>query len=146
MWKRHPTLPIWESAAAQLPVPCSRGELLCQVDLWCVWVDRSPWAREEVGLQRKEERRLNLNQNVWLPTLGKGKGNGGGWQEKKLLPNRENVKRPQDWLHAGSLVFQPLLAHSLTRALQDVKGSPLNQNQAAEQSFSRARKHQTSLF
>lgn len=55
----------------------SRGDLHCQVDLWCIWADRSPRAREEVGLQRKEERRLNLNQNVWLPTLGKGRGNGG---------------------------------------------------------------------
>lgn len=62
---------------------CSRGDLHCQVDLRCIWVDRSPWAREEVGLQRKEERRLNLHQNVWLPTLGKGRGNGGRWKVKK---------------------------------------------------------------
>lgn len=64
---------------------CSRGDLHCQVDLWCVWVDRLPWAREEVGLQRKEGRRLNLHQNVWLPTLGKGRDSGGGWKVEKHM-------------------------------------------------------------
>lgn len=151
MWKTHPTLPIWESAGAQLPVPCSRGDLLCQVDLWCVWVDRSPRAREEVGLQRKEERRLNLNQNVWLPTLGREKGNGGGWQVKKhtrklFYQIGKMWKDLNIWLHTKSLVFQPLLAHSLTRALQDVKGFPLNQNQAPEQSFSRDGQEAPDIF
>lgn len=64
---------------------CSRGDLHCQVDLWCIWVDRLPWAREEVGLQRKEGRRLNLHQNVWLPTAGKGRGSGGGWKLKRQM-------------------------------------------------------------
>lgn len=35
-------------------------------------------------MQRKEGRRLNLHQNVWLPVLGKGRGSGGGWKGEKL--------------------------------------------------------------
>lgn len=66
---------------------CSRGDLHCQVDLWCFWADRLPWAREEVGLQRKEERRLNLHQNVWLPAEGRGEAVGEGGKSKSRWEN-----------------------------------------------------------
>lgn len=103
---------------------CSRGDLHCQVDLWCFWVDRLPWAREEVGLQRKEERRLNLHQNVRLPVLGKGRGTGGGCKVKKHMRklHYQIGKRWKDLkiLHKIS-GFSTLKAQIRARALQGVE-------------------------
>lgn len=101
---------------------------------------RAPGAREEVGLKRKEGRRLNLHQNVWLPVLGKGRGSGGGWKGRKpgktALPNREMRKRQR--FYTRSRVFGALLEQSPIRALsskavKQLEGSfPKNSQEAAD--------------
>lgn len=129
----------------QTPSAVAQGEI-STVRLICEAFEltRVPGAREEVGLQRKEGRRLNLHQNVWLPVLGKGRGSGGGWKGRKpgktALPNREMGKRPR--FYTRSRAFHVLLEQSPIRALS----SKLVTNLKGSFPKNRVRRHQTSRF
>lgn len=95
-------------------------------------------------MQRKEGRRLNLHQNVWLPVLGKGRGSGGGWKGRKpgktALPNREMGKRPRFYTRSGA--FHELLEQSPIRALSSKSVKHLKGSFPKH----RVRRHQRSRF
>lgn len=123
-----------EHQRQQTPGALAQGEI-STVRLICdaFELTRAPGAREEVGLQRKEGRRLKLHQNVWLPVLGKGRGGGGGWKGRKLgktaLPNRKMRKKQR--FYTRSRVFGALLGLCSLQISQEPEGK-LSQEQGQE--------------